>query len=151
VSPVILSLRGEDAKPILEQAARDAAYYGGWLDHITRRTWNSPQGMSETFEEARARWQKKFLAAKRIVEAFGVEIESTSEEETLTVEFPHVGGKKKLVKIGGIAFNEVTGSKPDYKDPRPRYRGAVHLEAAWAAASRVVRAWERLLSERKAA
>lgn len=148
---ITLRLRPEDAEPILEQAARDAAYYGGWLDHVTRRTWNSPKGMSGTFEQAQMRWRKKYLAAKRIVEAFGVEIETTSEEETLTVIFSQVGGKKKLLRIAGMAFNEVTGSRPDYSDPRPYYRWAVHSEAAWQAASRVVRKWKALPVEPKAA
>lgn len=84
------------------------------------------------------RWQAQFLSAKRIVEAFGVEYEQTSEQETLTLHFDYVGGKR----VNRGMFVEVVGSEPDYSHPRPAYRSGVHSYACHAAAERVVRAWK---------
>lgn len=141
---ITLELRPEDAEPILRQAADDAAKFGAWVDYIDRRTYDSPKGRGETLEEAKKRWRGKFLAAKRIVEAFGVDYEPTSEEEALGVYFHYVGGSRKLKKIGGIAFNVVTGSRPDFSNPHPQYRKEIHAEACRQAADRVVRRWRAI-------
>lgn len=139
---VTLELRTDDAEPLLRQAAEDAAKYGALCDYITKRTGNCPQrGFSETLDDARKRWQAIFLRAKRIVESFGIEYEPTSEEETLTVDFPHEGGTRKV--IGGL-FAMTTGSKQNFKKPFPSYRREVHSEACRAAAGRTVRKWKEL-------
>jgi hypothetical protein len=64
--------------------------------------------------EEKKEWLARFLAAKRIVEAFGVEYEPTSEAETMTVHFPMKSQK---------------------------YRHGIHAEACRQAAKRVVRTW----------
>lgn len=134
---VDLKLRVEDAEPILREAAREAALYGGWLDHITSRTFGSPAGSLETHDDARKRWTLKFLQSKRLVEAFGVEIEPTSEEETLTATPTYEGGKRRSVGM----FTVVTGQTPNFKKMKPQYRREVHAEACRQAADRVVRRW----------
>lgn len=139
-SKVTLTLQADDAEPILRQAAREAAKYGALCDYITRRTYNPP---SNPTPETVKCWRDLFLAAKRKVEAFGVEYESTSEEETLTLHHPYVGGKR--VPLGNTGFHQIVGSKPDYKHPVPCYRGEVHSNACNAAADRVVRAWRQII------
>lgn len=143
---ITLALRADDAEAYLRQAAEDAAKFGAWVDYIGPRTWHGPRWGDRA--AAKKEWQALFLKAKRIVEAFGVEYEQTSEEETLTVDFPHVGGKTKVV--GGL-LRVTTGSAPDYKDPRPAYRRGVHEEACRQAADRVVRRWRAMLEEVAAA
>jgi len=149
---ITLDLRPEDAAPILREAAEEAAKYGAWCDYIDRRTGNCPREYGESLDDARKRWMTKFLRAKRVVEAFGVEYEPTSEEETMTVDHPWVGGKTKVLKIPGIGpIGMRSGSKPDFSKPFPSYRREVHAEACRQAAKRVVRAWRAALAESKAA
>lgn len=148
---ITLALRAEDAKPILRQAAYDAAKYSAQLDYCMKNIGNHPRWSGSTFADWRKEITDRFLKAKRMVEAFGVEYEQTSEQETLTVDWRWVGGKSKLVRIAGIAFNEVTGSQPDYDNPFPSYRGEVHSQACHAAAGRVVRTWLGTMQEAKAA
>lgn len=136
---ITITVRMDDVEPVLREAARDAAMYGALCDYMTKRTGNRPTGYGELLEDARKRWQAKFLRAKRIVEAFGVEYEPTSEQETLTVDFPWVGGKRKLV---ANLFYEVSGQTQDFKRPFPSYRREVHQEACRQAADRVVRRWQ---------
>ena len=139
---VTIDLRVEDAEPILHEAAYEAAKFGAWLDHITRRTYNPPSALTT---ENRARWQAKFLRAKRIVESFGVDYEPTSEEETLTVYIPMKNETRKLKTVAGFQFTEVSGGEPDYAHPQPQYRRGVHEQACLEAAKRVVRAWRATL------
>lgn len=148
---VALTLRADDAEPFLRKAAEDAAKFGAWCDYITKKTGGNPKSTSESTDDAKKRWLQKFLAAKRIVEAFGVEYEQTSEEETMTINYNYVGGKTKVMDVGGIKFGMRTGSQPDYKNPYPYYRGDVHAEACRQAAIRVVRAWRANLCQAKAA
>jgi hypothetical protein len=147
MSEITLTLRADDAEPILREAAIDAAKFSAFLDTITRRTGNSPCNSGETLEAARKRWQKRFLRAKRIVESFGVEYQPTSEQETLTVAYPYVGGTTKLMDVGGIKFGMRSGSKPDYDHPYPHYRGEVHAEACRHAGDRVVRTWRATIGQ----
>lgn len=139
-----LALQADDAQPILWEAARTAAEFGALLDHVTRKTGGvRHRGHSETFDDARKRWHQRFAKAKRMVEAFGVDYEPTSEAETLTVDYRWVGGTTKVVRIPGIGpIGHTTGSKPDYAHPFPSYRGEVHAEACRKAADRVVRTWQ---------
>lgn len=139
---IALMLLPDDAEPILRKNAYDAAKYGAFVDYITKKTYDAP---NRPDAEQRKRWLSEFLAAKRIVEAFGIEYEQTSEQETLTLNFPYVGGKRKLKNVAGMAFYEVTGSKPDYAHPQPSYRHEVHSAACIAAANRVVKAWRKTL------
>lgn len=134
---ITITLDASDLEPILRKAAHEAALYGGWVDHVTRRTYNPPQDLKWQPE-----WKQKYLRAKRIVEAFGVEHEATSEQETLTVHYPHVGGKK----INRGFFVEIVGSAPDYKNPIPEYWRGVHANACEAAADRVVRRWRESIN-----
>lgn len=143
-----LTLRSDDAEPILRKAAYEAARNGALSDHMTLKTHDAPTGFNESFIHARARWLADFLSAKRIVEAFGVEYEQTSEPETLTVWHDYVGGKRKVRNLPGIGpVATVTGSQPDYRHPRPAYRREVHSHACHAAAERVVRAWRQSLAQ----
>lgn len=144
---VTLTLRADDAEPILRKAAYEAAKFGAFVDYITRKTYNAPGN----YFVMHGQWQDWFLAAKRIVEAFGIEYEPTSEEETLTVHFDYVGGTRHPRKIAGMTFVEVRDSKPDYKHPRPAYRRDVHSQACHAAAERVVKAWRETLKAQIAA
>lgn len=146
-----IRLLPSDAEPILRQAAHDAAKFGAFADFITPNTVKTParNGMSTTraqrqawFREDRAEWQAAFLRAKRIVEAFGVDYEPTSEQETMTFYFPHVGG---TTRKGAMGFSITEGSRPDYDDPLPQYSSGVHAEACRQAADRVVRAWRASL------
>ena len=139
---IALMLLPDDAEPILRKNAYAAAKYGAFLDYITLKTYNAP---NRPDAEARKRWQASFLSAKRIVEAFGIEYELTSEQETLTLHFPYVGRKRKLKNVAGMAFYTVTGGKPDYAHPQPSYRHEVHSAACIAAANRVVKAWRKTL------
>jgi len=125
----------DDLEPILRKAAYDAAMNSALVDHITPRTWHAPTWTNpKAFRGCQAEWQGRFLRAKRLVEAFGVEYEPTSEEETLTVWWRH--------KKQGAVGNEWN---PDYDNPEPSYRGVVHAEACRAAADRVVRRWRAVL------
>lgn len=143
---IALSLRVDDAEPILRQAAYDAAKFGAWCDYFDRRTVMRPQS-SEPIEVAKKNWLAAFLSAKRIVEAFGVEYEPTSEEETLGVYIPIKVVKSHTVKIAGFAFEHVDKSVPDPKNARPQYKSGVHAEACRQAADRVVRRWQAMLHE----
>jgi hypothetical protein len=151
---ITLELRLEDAEPILRKAAYDAALYGGrWL-HITRRCVNRPGSISDaTFDATAAEWQRQYLAAERMVEAFGIEPETTSEGETLTVYVPDIVLKSHVVQMAGMAFRHIDKSKPDAnrKNWRPEYRRGVHEEAARQAAERVVRRWRDAIAVAKAA
>lgn len=141
---ITLELRPEDAEPILREAAYKTALYGGrWL-HVTRRCVNRPGVSSGDFESASKEWHREYLAAERLVEAFGVEPETTSEGETLTVYVPDIVLKSHIVDLGrGMKFRHIDSSKPDpnRKNWRPEYRRGVHEEAARQAADRVVRRW----------
>lgn len=136
---VTLELRADDAEPILRKAAYEAAKFGAWCDYITARTYNPPGSPAQRKKE----WLANFLRAKRIVETFGVEYEPTSEQETLTVGYRYVGGRAENI----VGFTVIRGSKPDYSNPVPQYRGEVHSQACHAAADRVVRAWRRTLGD----
>lgn len=152
---VTVTLKVADAEPILRKAAEDAAKFGGWYDYIDRRTYNSPSRTGEPHDKARKRWREQYLAAKRIVAAFGIEAEETSEEEALTVYHPYKGGKrvpfmdgKKPLTVPGFGIiTRTVGSEPDYNDPHPYYRGDVHAEACRQAAARTVRNWHASLAE----
>lgn len=137
---VRLELMPEDAEPILRKAAYDAARYGAYVDHLTRRTHNPPSRNGRSFDECRAEYSDRFRRAKRIINAFGVEHEVTSEAETLTVEYPMKNQKKVARRIPGIGVvNEISGGTPDFKKPIPSYRRGVHEDACQAAADRVIR------------
>ena len=143
-NPITITLRAEDAEPFLREEARKAAFYGALGDYITKRTWDTPGGRS--LADDRQCWQREFLRAKRIVESFGVEYEPTSEEETMTVQFPMKNEKRTPVVVAGlIKYTRVEGGEPDYKKPEPRYRRGVHAEACIQAADRVVRRWRATL------
>jgi hypothetical protein len=144
-----LTLLDDDAAPILREAAEDAAKFGAWLDYITRKTWQAPSNTGERLDDARKRWQARFLRAKRIVEAFGIEYEATSEQETMTVTYRSVGGTRTRKVIGRLAFNVINGSRLDYDHPEPCYRSEVHAEACRQAAKRVVHRWRAALVERR--
>lgn len=152
---ITLELRPEDAEPMLRQAADDAAKFGGWCDHITRRTvdmpWASAMLGRDDFDKNKQEWQSRFLQAKRIVEAFGVEYEATSEQETLTTYIPDKVLKSHLVKVAGMTWRHIDKSMPDPKNARPRYAKAVHAEACKQAADRVVRRWREILMMARAA
>jgi len=140
---ITLELRPEDAEPILREAAEDAAKFGAWCDYLTPRTWNAPYRVDD---DERKRWHGKFVRAKRIVEAFGLEHEATSEGETLTIDYPMKNEKRKRRVIAGLlAFTEVSGGEVDYKRPQPSYRRHIHAEACRQAADRVVRRWRAML------
>ena len=145
---ITLELRPEDAEPILRKAAQDAAKWGALLDYATRKTGNlRDRGYGESYEDARKRWQQSFIKAKRMVEAFGVEYEQTSEAEALTVDYRLVGGKVKVLNLSGSVgkVGVRTGGEFDYKHPYPAFRGEVHSQACYAAADRVVRKWRALI------
>jgi hypothetical protein len=128
---ITLTLRVEDAEPILAEAAYEAAKFGSLLDYVPRKCWNSPRrsGVRVTHEQQNEDWRARFLRAKRIVESFGLEYEQPSEAETIDMLYDECD-EKKLV---------------------PRYRGEVHREAAKAAAGRVVRRWKERLATALAA
>ena len=139
---VDLKMRVEDAEPILRTAAFDAARYSAFCDYITPRTYNPPAAHSgRSLADQKKIWRDRFLKAKRMVEAFGVEYEMTTEQEAMTVHIPMKNEKRTLVKVGGMAFNRLSGGEPDFKNPRPAYRGAIHQEACNQAADRTVRRW----------
>lgn len=133
MNPIImLAIHANDAEPILFEAAKDAARYSAWCDYLTGpHIGNLPCDYRKVPERRKA-WQQSFLRAKRIVEAFGVEYQQTSEAETLAIAY--------RLKPGPIAHF-------DYNQPYPRYRGAQHAEACRQAAERVVRAWRALLEQ----
>lgn len=140
---ITIALCLEDAEPMLRQAAKEAAEFGALLDYVTRKTGNVRQrNMGERYDDARARWQKRYLKAKRMVEAFGIEYEPISEGEALTVGYRYVGGKTTIRRMPGIGPVQWTeGSKPDYDHPYPEMRGEIMTQACIAAADRVVRRW----------
>jgi len=143
---VSLTLPARDAEPWLRQAAEDAAKLSAWCDHLTRKTLHAPSWGGVSLEDAKKDWRARFVRAKRIVESFGVEYQQTSEAETLTVDYPHVGGKTRIMRVPGIGpVGWRSGAEPDYKHPQPCYRGGVHAEACRQAADRVVRAWRATL------
>jgi hypothetical protein len=144
---ITLVMRAEDAEPILRKQAEEAAKFGALLDYATRKTYGvREQGVGESFDEARKRWHLRFAKAKRMVEAFGVEYEPTSEGEALTVDYRWVGGTRKIMNLPGIGpVGHISGSQPDYKNPLPAFRGEVHTEACRAAADRVVRRWREVV------
>lgn len=146
---ITLELRTEDAEPLLREAAERAAKYGAFLDNFTKRTYMVPR--SGPIEDAREVWKAKFLKAKRMVEAFGVEYEPTSEGETLTIYIPDKVLKSHLVKIAGVTLRHIDKSEPDFKNPLPCYRGGTHEEACRQAADRVVRRWRAMIEQAKAA
>jgi uncharacterized protein YcsI (UPF0317 family) len=135
-----IELRPDDAEPILFRAAFDAAKYGSYCDYITGR-------VSHDISETPKQWREKFLSAKRVVEAFGIEYEQVSEEETLTVAFRFTGGKTKVMNLPGIGNVGIrSGSEPDYTRPYPLFRSTVHNCACEAAAQRVIQKWRASLS-----
>jgi hypothetical protein len=138
---VTITLRADDAEPLLRKAAYEAAKFGSWCDYITRRTYNPPSNPST----ARAGWQESFLRAKRTVEGFGIQYEMVSEEETLSVHIPDKVLKSHLTTIAGMTFRHIDKSVLDPKRMMPSYRGEVHSQACHAAADRVVRAWRQSL------
>jgi hypothetical protein len=146
---ITLQLGADDAEPFLRDAAFEAAKFSALLDHITRRTHDAPGYRyrdPDWYSRARREWQARFLRAKRIVEAFGVEYEQTSEPETLTIVFPQIGGERKIAKIGGFRVIKVSGQVDDENNPIPAYRREVHTHACHAAAARVVRRWREVIA-----
>lgn len=137
---ITLELRSADAEPILRKAAFDAAKFGAFVDHFTRRMAYAPHGPG-TFDEKRKEWQASFLAAKRMVEAFGLSHEQTSEEETLGVYIPDKVLKSHVKTVGAFAFRHIDKSVPDPKNAMPSYKSGIHSDACRAAAERVVRRW----------
>lgn len=77
---VTITLDRRDAERILLEAATEAAKWGGYLDHVTRKTILRAFG---TYDTHRPLWRERFVAAKRVVEAFGVEVEPISEAEMI--------------------------------------------------------------------
>lgn len=145
---VTLTLRADDAEPILREAAKDAAKFGAWCDYITKRTVNSParNENSSNLVDIKRAWQTKFLTAKRVVESFGVEYEPTSEQETLGVYIPIKVLKSHAVNLGGLArLRHIDESEPDPANARPEYQPMIHSEACKQAAERVVRKWRETL------
>jgi hypothetical protein len=149
---VSVALPIEAAERILREAAKDAAYYGALVDHVTRAAGNRPGSLKgKTFDDARAEWRRDYLEAKRLVEAFGVEVEQTSEAETIGVGYgtkPKLGPNGRPRKLVLGMFREV---ETDFDKRHPEYRREVHAEACRQAAARVVRAWRSLLEGRVAA
>lgn len=141
---ITIELQTEDAEPILREAAKDAARWGSLADNITRNTYDYPRGHSERFDDARERYRTKFIKAKRVVEAFGVEVDQPSEGETMTVYEPDIVTKSHLVKVAGVTFRHIDASKPNPKGRMPSYRRGVHEEACRQAAERVVKRWRTL-------
>lgn len=142
---ITLTIRADDAEPILLKAAEDAAKYGAWCDHITIRTYNAPRWRGMKLADAKKEWMAKFLQAKRIVESFGIEYEQTSEPETLTIYIPTKVLKSHIVEIAGLRMRHVDKSVPDPKNAVPEYRSDVHAEACRQAAKRAVRKWKETL------
>lgn len=147
---ISITLPADDLEPILRDAAFDAARYSAWCDYIVpHRTYMGPGSNNRIpAAEIKARWRGKFLRGKRIVEAFGVEYEPVSEEETVYVSYPHrKGEKREPVSIGGLVmFTRVSGGTVDFKKPEITYRGGeIHEEACKQAADRVVRKWRASL------
>ncbi len=142
---VTISLEARDARPILDRAAYEAARYGSLVDYITLQTWNAPG--SGSIADLKVEWRRKFLAAKRVVESFGVEYVAVSEEDTVNPRghVPYIGGKRE--RLAGFDF--VTGAKPDPnpKNHKPQYRGAHHLEACKKAAEQTVALWAAELNK----
>lgn len=145
-----LTLRVEDAEPILRQAAFDAAKFGGYLDNVPRRIWNSPARGSK-YEESRAEWRGKYLAAKRIVEAFGVEVE-LADGDFVGTHYPHTkGGKREILDVGGLKFAMMKGAKTDHSRPEKQWLGVRFQEAAEAAQGRAVAKWRELVGAQASA
>lgn len=120
---VTITIGIADSVPIVREAAFQAARCGALLDHVTRKTHESPASAG-AYDSYREQWREKFLRHKRICEAFGVEHETTSEQETLTVTFAYLPGRV---------------AKQDFSKPYPTYWRDVHIQACHAAAERVVR------------
>lgn len=140
---VKITLQVRDARPILWQAARDAAYYGSLTDYITLRTWNAP-GARKPIADLKVDWRRKFLAAKRVVNSFGVDYFAVSEEDTVNPKghVPYVGGRVKKLRLGSLGtIGMREGARPDPKKAEPQYKGAHHLQACDAAADKTVEFW----------
>jgi hypothetical protein len=130
---VTITLHVDDAEVMLREAAYEAAKFGALCDYATRRTSSTPRKFKESLEDAMARWRERFIRGKRVVEAFGLEYERTSEEETMTMR-----AALKQVYANGIAYERgLTASA--YKKPKQEYRGSIHDEASKQAAERVVK------------
>lgn len=152
IQKIALTLHADDVESFLRQAADDAARYSALVDHMTPRTYQSPWRSGVPFEAQHKEWNARFLRAKRIVEAFGVEYEMTSEAETLTVHIPMKGQKRKMHTVAGLArFATLSGGVPDLKHPLPCYFGGVHAEACRQAADRTVRKWRAMLAAQREA
>lgn len=148
---ITIELRPEDAEPILRRAAFDAAFYEArWL-YITKRTVNAPSRLPGHFDEQSKDWHRKALISQRVVEAFGIEHEPTSEGETLTVHWPEKVIKSKIETVGRLRFRRILESKPDPKNAMPEYRRGVHEEACHQAADRVVRKWRAKIDSEQVA
>lgn len=141
---VTLTLRADDAEPILREAAFTAAKFSAFCDFLTRNTVGLPCDWNR-LDERKKEWQVVFLRAKRVVESFGVEYERTTEEETMTVYVPDKVLRSHIVNVGGIRMRHVDKSVPDPKRAMPQLRAAVHSEACHAAAERVVRRWREAM------
>lgn len=129
---ITLQVLPDDIEHVLRTEAYNAAKYSAFVDYFGPRTYEAPTIQGETIADAKVRWQAWFLRAKRIVEAFGVEVELTSEQETMTVYTPPKPGTGRTWV-------------PDDKNRVPAYRREVHSQACHAAASRVVRRWREAL------
>ena len=144
---VTITLPINIAEPMLRQAAFEAAEYGAWCDYFTPRTFMLPEALTPKNRQV---WLERFLASKRLVEAFGVEYQPTSAEETLTVYIPMKNQKRKVTVVDGMRFPEIVSEgEPDYKHPVPNYWSGVHADACQAAADRVVRQWKALRGIRR--
>jgi len=133
---VTITLHVDDAEALLREAAYEAAKFGALCDYATRRTSTVPRKFKESLDHAMARWRKRFIRGKRVVEAFGLKYERTSEEETMTMH-----AALKLGYASGIADKRGLPASA-YQKPRQQYRGSIHDEQA---AERVVKMWRSKL------
>jgi len=141
------SLWVEDAKPIVREAALVASRFGGLLDHHPRRCWDSQTNHGETLDEARKRWAEKYQSAKRVLDAFGAEVEPVPESEAVGVHYPHYKGEKiKVVNLPGLGpIRHRSGGTPIKSKPEKIWRGTAFRAACQKAADDAVEAWAKKL------
>lgn len=115
---VQISLRKEDAAYVLHGAAFDAAKYGALCDYMASNVSDIPSDalmLGASLVEVKKEWTGRFLRAKRITEAFGVDYAPVTEDATVSPLSKPAPGMK----------------------PRRCYREREHLAACEAAATRV--------------
>lgn len=148
---ITLSLRAEDAEPILRKEAYDAAKYGSMVDHIPRKCWNHPKGYGVDHDKQKAIWSERFLRSKRIVESFGIDYEPVSEAETITLRYEEIKRTKARRNIAGMTFREIETVGYNSKKFEAHYISEYHSQACQAAADRAVRRWRESLNVKIAA